>query len=258
MPELGSVTDRLLAAFPAVDGPHSDVATYRLWREPVEGRRYVLSLNGQEVQRVALPGSMLDWVLMDLTRTAVAREERFIAIHAGVVSSDSRAVLLPAAPSSGKTTTVAGLVRAGMSYLSDEVAFVDRERVHPFPRPLVMDPASVEAVAGLAEDLPPVYAAFRDRWFHVSPDDLRAGAVGGPASLAVIVSPRYVAGAGTTLRPLSRAEGLMALAEHAFDLRGSPENTMSDLRALCERIPGYELQIGDLGEAVEIVTALLR
>lgn len=252
--------DRLLSAFPEPAVVPAGVPTYVLWREDDGEVPFSLSVDEQSVQRVEHPGSMVDWLVMDVTRKAVECADGSVPLHAAVASRHGHAILLPAAPSSGKTTTVAGLARAGLSYLSDEVGLVslDEDLVHPFARPLVMDPASVAAVEGLAEDLPEAYAAFRGRWYHVAPDDLRPGACGGSAVPSAIVTPRYVRGGSTVARPLSKAETLFALAEHAFDLPRSGQRGMERLRELSLRVPGYELETGDLSEAVAVVVELLR
>lgn len=260
--EAGFVLDRLLASFPEVPVvPGRATPTYALWEDAgEEGRPFTLTLDGGQIQRVEHAGSMVDWLLIDVTRRAVERSEGYVSIHAGVVSSDGRAIILPAEPSSGKTTTVAGLVRAGFSYLSDEVALVRLAdaRVCPFPRSLVMDARSVEAVSGLRDQLPDAYDGFRGRWFHVAPEDLRPEPTGDTADVAWIIAPRYSEGAETSLRRLSRAQTLFILAEHAFDLARSPAGGLAVLRDLALRVPGYELTIGDLGSAVDVVSQLVE
>ncbi|HKP71094.1 MAG TPA: hypothetical protein VJV05_17535 [Pyrinomonadaceae bacterium] len=59
----------------------------------------------------------------------------WVFIHAGVVASNGRAIIIPGDSFSGKTTLVQELVRAGAEYYSDEYAVLDQEGlVHPFPR----------------------------------------------------------------------------------------------------------------------------
>src|SRR4051812_20838647 len=60
-----------------------------------------------------------------------------IFLHAGVVASAGRALLLPGRSFSGKTTLVTELMRAGATYYSDEFAVLDADGlVHPYPKPL--------------------------------------------------------------------------------------------------------------------------
>src|SRR5262245_25904362 len=117
--DIGPVVERLLGGFSDDDATDDDVPTYSLTHrlDPAsdEERRlrpYELVHDGRSVQRVANPGSMLEWVIIDSTRRAVRDDERFVAVHAGVVSSGGHAVLMPAPPDSGKTTLTAGLTLA--------------------------------------------------------------------------------------------------------------------------------------------------
>jgi hypothetical protein len=167
-------------------------------------------------------------------------------------------VVLPAAPDSGKTTTVAALTVAGFSYMTDEVALLHLETgmAHPFARPLLMEPGSVEVVRGLQEKLPDEYECFRARLYHVAPDDLRPHAVGTPSPIRYVISPRYRMGSRTTLKPMTRAETLYLLGENSFNLDRVGSAGISTLRTVAEAAPGYRLEIGDLRSAVECVQGL--
>ena len=65
-------------------------------------------------------------------------------MHAGAIEWRDRVVLLPGVSNAGKSTLVAGLVRAGARYLTDEAACLDHETlvVRPFPKAIALDPGS--------------------------------------------------------------------------------------------------------------------
>ena len=257
--------DRLLGPF-RTDGADGGGPVYALTRgtsgskPPAEGAWYELFLDGDSIQRVANPGSMVDWLVADLSRRAIESTDRFVAVHAGVVSLDGLAAVLPAAPGAGKTTLTAGLTRAGFSFLSDEVAAIDPEtaRVHPFPRPILMDTTSMDVLDGLRDRLPPVYEGFRLQRFHLAPDDLRIGALGDPCRIGVIVAPAYGRGTETRLEPMGRAETLMHLANCTFNLDRFRGEGFEALARVASDCPGYRLAIGDLRSAISVVSDLLR
>jgi hypothetical protein len=257
LPSASFVFDRLFSSFPEIP-PTEGIPTYRLSRSASDGRKFALDLDGQPLQRVDRAGSMVDWLIGEITRKAVALTDGFVAIHAGAASWRGRAVVLPAAPDSGKTTTVAALIEAGFSYLSDELALLHLETgiAHPFPRPLLMEPGSVEVVRGLQAKLPDEYECFRARLYHVAPDDLRPHAVGAPSPVSYVISPRYRMGSTTTLTPMTRAETLYVLGENSFNLDRVGSAGVSTLRRIAEGAPGYRLEIGDLRSAVECVIGL--
>src|SRR5204862_2040420 len=87
LPDVGRFLERLLAPF-LVAGPNGsgfdDALTYTLTHRLSPGadmertvNRYELFQNATSIQRVAHPGSMVDWVILDSTRRAVQAAERF-------------------------------------------------------------------------------------------------------------------------------------------------------------------------------------
>jgi hypothetical protein len=256
VPGIGDVLDRLLAPFTSRDtGGRS--STYVLRDRGPDGR-YALDLNRGPVQRVRHAGSMIDWLVAHITRSVIDRADGIVAIHAGVVAVNGRAVILPGHPDAGKSTTVAGLVRSGFSYLTDEAALlrIDHPFVLPFPRPLMLEQGSID-VLELNGELPLEYDAFRKRMHHVAPDDLRPRAVGAPAPVGYVVAPRYRPGATTELIALSPAETLFLLARNAFNLPHVGREGFAALERLARSVPGYRLDIGHLPSAVEAVRELI-
>ena len=253
------VLGRLLASFPPVT-PRPEMPTYSLAWVGGERKPLVLDLDGCTIQEVEHAGSMVDWLVGDITRKAVSCAAGFVAVHAGVVSWNDRAVLLPARPDEGKTTTVAGLARAGFSFLSDELALLHlvSDLVHPFPRPLGMEASSLEVLDGLRAETPSQYADFRRRTHHIAPDDLRPNVLGVACSVAFVVVPRYQEGTGTTLSPMTKAETLFVLGENSLNLESAGSEGFATLGRIATKAPGYRLEIGDLTLAVDAVRRLFE
>ncbi len=262
----GRVVERLLAPFvqPAAGEPVSTYTlTHRLSPGLEEERRiycYELFQDGDSIQRVPNPGSMLDWVILDSTRRAVEGTDRYLAVHAAVASLAGRAVLMPAPPDSGKTTLVAGLTRAGFQFLGDEVALIEPETalVHPYLRPLLIEPTSMPVLDGLASDLPFFYEGFRGLRYHVAAEDLRAGAIGAPGPIAFVVFPAYRPGSDTELRPMSRAAALIRIAEQSFNQPVMGRLGARTLFDVVGRAQCFDLPIDDLGDAIRAVRGLFE
>lgn len=257
--EVAPVLDRLLASFsdPAEGG--RPVPTYTLTHRVSPGteedrrrRPYELFHDGESVQRVSNPGSMLDWVIIDSTRRAVREDERFVAVHAGVVSLHERAVLMPAPPDSGKTTLTAGLTRAGFDFLGDEVALLDPETgwVHPYPRPLLIEPRSMGVLDGLASELSPEHEALRHLRYQVAAEDLRTGSMGAACPVALVVLPTYRPASATRLQPISRATAMVRLAEQTFNRRRMGARGITTLGRVVTEAACYGLTVGDLATAI--------
>lgn len=260
--DAGEVIRRLLAHFRVgghADGGPAYVLTKRETTAAIGGRELPFELlkEGSSVQQVTHPGSMLDWLIADLSQQAVMSTP-LLSVHAGVVALGGQALVLPAPPDAGKTTLTVGLTRSGFSFLSDEVAAIDADTslVHPFPRPILMDPESMEVVPGLMERLPEAYESFRLRRYHVAPDDLRPGALGDPCPIRFVVSPRYKATGPTQLAPLSRAEALHLLAQQCFNFERLGRRGLDALVSVVRGADCYRLMIGDLSSAVAAIEDL--
>ncbi len=189
--------------------------------------------------------SFLDALPTALNQIAAA-STACIALHAGCVRSPAReVVLLPATSGHGKTTLTAALVQAGWDYGTDEAVGVRTGSLATvtYPKPLVLD-ATSRAVLGLGEAASP----------NVLPGELRADVTilvdsAGPVDRVVL--PRYEAGAATSLsEPLEPREAVIAVLEHALNLRLVGESGLVALCQLAERVPVQRLVHGDVHEAV--------
>lgn len=194
-------------------------------------------------------------LLWQVNREAIRRTTGHLLLHASVAEHGGVAVLLPAAMESGKSTLVAGLVQAGLRYLTDETAAIDLASldVRPFPRSISLDPGSWPLLPGLRPRHAPDLASFSAAQWAVDPRTLRADAIGQPCPPAMVVTPRFRRGAATHLQPLSRAEALQVLVEQTFNLHHLGRSGFEALGAIARRSDCYRLVMGDLGRAVEVL-----
>jgi hypothetical protein len=219
---------------------------------------FELLVDGETIQRPPSPGSMLDWLIIDMTTNAVTNTADLVCVHASAAALDGRAIVLPAPPEHGKSTTVAGLVRAGWDLLTDEAALIDPrdDLLHPFPRPMMLSEMSIAALPGLADSLPASYEAFRRLDYHLTADDLRPGAIGSPARVAFVVFPSYAPGRTTALVPLARSEALMEMLRGTFNLERVGGRGVETLGRVVSSAVCYRLHIGELEPAVELIRGL--
>ena len=112
-----------------------------------------------------------------------------LLFHSGAVEADGTGVLLPGASGSGKSTLTAGLVRAGLGYLTDELAALHMTsgKLVPYPKPITVKPGSFAALADIGPDASrrPDRARGRarsGRWRSGRARDVRSGHPACPAS----------------------------------------------------------------------------
>lgn len=184
---------------------------------------------------------------------------RYLLLHASAAVHDGRAVAFPAAMESGKTTLVAGLVRCGFEYLTDEAVAIDPETlaVHPFPKALSIDPGSWGVLADLRPELDEEAQAFERVQWQVPVDDIRPGARAAPAPIGHFVFPRYDPDGPTELVPMRRSEAFQVAGENAFNLRAHGRQGFHTLAEAVRRAECHRLAVSDLDQACELVTDLL-
>ena len=98
------------------------------------GEEFQLLVDGEVMASASRPESLAAHVVHFLDGAVVERLTGLCAVHSGIVQWNGRALLLPGATHSGKSSLVAELLRRGATCFSDEFALIDAEgRAHPYP-----------------------------------------------------------------------------------------------------------------------------
>jgi hypothetical protein len=248
--QLSAFFRRFLAPFEVTTT--QDGALYELRHEPGTEKAWAVYLDGGSLSRGRTPSLILEHTLWDVSTKAIGSEHGCLAVHAAAASWRGAGIVMPAPPESGKSTLVAGLTRAGGSYLSDEAALIEpgTQLLHPFPRSLWLARPSFEAVFP-GEPFPTRWTTGRE--FHVRPADLRPRAIGRPCPVGLVIAPRFVRGGPTSLEPIPRAEALTTLARNAFHLDRFAGSGIELLGRVVEGATCFRLTYGDLTSAVAAV-----
>lgn len=198
----------------------------------------------------------LEWALLDGATACLGR--RHLLFHAGAVAHAGRGIIFPASSGSGKTTLTAALVAEGFALCSDEIAMIDLEtaRLRPFARSLRLRAASRAILAARYPRF--TAAAVRRAWdadapWHLRPPDAAWSAA--PVPTRLIIFPRYLRGARASLTPLTRAQALPPLLQHALNARQLGRGGMARAVDLVQRADAFALTIGD---DLPAVVALVR
>jgi len=240
-----AIMDRIEGVLP----PHAKPA-----RGPRVGRLYSLIVSGTEVgsrirrfsilygDTARLAGSkntdtVLEALERDLQIYVAEKARRRVFVHAGVVSWQGKAIVIPGRSMSGKTTLVKALVEAGATYYSDEYAvFDERGRVHPYLKPM-----SVRENGGGSPK-------------RILPEALGGTSGAKPLPVGLVVATSYREGARWRPRRLLPGRAVMALLNHTVSVRRKPERALTTLR----QVVGDALVLkGARGEAAEIAENLL-
>ena len=229
---------------PAPVPAQADRAGYRLRPAPGQDGRWLLELDGRPLHGPAALEAVHRHLLWHANHRAIGDERTWLVLHAGAVAGDGGAVALPGPPDAGKSTLTAALCRRGLRYVTDEAVALDGDAtVHPYPKPLTLDPRSlalldVPAGTAVAGHLPPTAVG------AVAPE---------PVPLTAVVLPERRPGAGATLERLDPAEAALALAGATFNLPATGDVGLAALADVAARVPVHRLVLDDLHEAAQLV-----
>jgi hypothetical protein len=213
-----------------------------------------LYIDDLPVLEEATRASVLDRVVWEVNQGVIRTRPHVLLLHAAAVELDGRAIVISARSGSGKSTLAAALVRAGWRYLTDEaVAFNPESRsVEPYPKPIALR----QDVWSLFPELGPMPStACRcvSSVRYVHPAEL-GGSVGDPSTPDMVILPCRVPTSTARMRPLSRAEAAMSLAEQAFSFLDSGAEALRVLARLLQGCDCHRLEYDDLGDAVALIS----
>jgi hypothetical protein len=202
-------------------------------------RRYYLLYEGaSRVVRTLDRDELLDRLASTIRLIVAERTSECLFVHAGVVGWGGRAILIPGATFTGKTSLVTELIRAGATYYSDDCALLDQQGlVHPYPGALSI---REQATA---------------RQTRRTPEEMGAAVGGEPLPVGVVAFLHYARGATWRPRPLSPARALLALLGHTSGVQARPLAAMEILKRAIRRAT---VVAGARGEAAATAKLLLH
>jgi hypothetical protein len=251
--------DGIARPFAALASTDAGEHQYEVVADPSRAGAFAIRLGDEHIGSAIDSADAATVLAHDVTRRALATSA-CLALHAGgVCSTNGATILLPGDAGAGKTTIVAGLLRQGMEYVTDEAFAVDRDSgdVVPYPKPLSMKAGASALFPELvtAGALPTDGAGWAER--QVAPRALGADAARSPGAIAFVVFPRRRAGSTTQLEPLRRAEAVLTVAQQTFAFAARARENLELLAAIVGGATCYRLTIGDLDAAVARLTELV-
>ena len=185
-----------------------------------------------------------------------------LLLHAGVVETGGRAVILPAMPGSGKSTLTAALANRGFRLLSDEfgvVRFSDGQLL-PLLRPVALKNESIDVIAKFAPQarIGPRFPKTRKGTVaHMAPDEHSIARRHEPARPALIVFPRYDPSVDCVVEPEKRSRAFTRLSVNSFNYEMLGPQAFDAVARLIESCAVYRLAYRDLDRAIAAIRELM-
>ena len=190
-------------------------------------------------------------LLYELTLAIARGVRRWPVFHAAGLAWGENGLVLAGVSGAGKSTLTSRLLALGADFLSDELVALspDGGVMVGFPRPIVLKDGG-RALA------PGVLAALRGAPSAPEPDgavrlypaglDRREGAI--PARPRIVAFPRFVAGAPTTRRTISRAAAIYRLLPGLMNASRFADRGLAAVGGALSGVEAVTLEYGD-GEA---------
>ncbi|MGY6277113.1 HprK-related kinase A [Methylomonas sp. MgM2] len=180
---------------------------------------------------------------------------QYLIIHAAVVERYGKALILPGAPGSGKSTLCASLINSGWRLLSDELTLIDcvTGNIVPVPRPVSLKNQSIEIIRKTYPQCifsPIVRDTLKGEVSLMKPPASAVLLADQIASPCLVVFPNYGEGVDLVVKNVSRGEAFMRLADLSFNYSTLGYQGFDVLAGLIARCRAYDfVYSGDFNQA---------
>jgi HprK-related kinase A len=267
VPQLVPVLRHLYNDYPLLPAKRErsfHVRVERQWQFLPKPRRVVRFLVDGRAPHADMPlyqaPAVLEW---GINLVIALRYHCFLMLHAAVVEREGFALVLPAAPGSGKTTLCAALIHRGWRLLSDEFGIVRPGTIDflPIPRPMPLKNESIPLIQDFAPEAswgPVIPNTRKGTIRHLRPSraDIDQSAV--PAPLRWVVFPQWRANAALDLRQIPPVEGFARIASNAFNYEMLGHEGFSTVKSLINACGCFTLEYSRLDDAISVLDAMVR
>jgi len=180
---------------------------------------------------------------------------QYLKLHAAVLEKNGKALVMPAAPGSGKSTLCAALMLRGWRLLSDEHALVSLQDASLIPvcRPVSLKNESIDVIKKFEPTAvfgPMCEDTHKGTVVHMQPDSRSVELDGESAKPGWLVFPKYVPEAETRLTERIKETAFLKAGDQSFNYSLLGVKGFEVMSKLVEASDCYNFSYSNLDEAV--------
>lgn len=181
---------------------------------------------------------------------------QYLKLHAAVLEKNGKALVMPGAPGSGKSTLCAALSLRGWRLLSDEHALISIEdnMLVPVCRPVSLKNQSIQVIRDFEPSViygPMCEDTHKGTVVHMKPDSHALEMDDSPAKPGWIVFPKYVPDGDTRLTERIRETSFLGAGDQSFNYSLLGIKGFHAMSRLIEESQCFNFSYSDLDEAVD-------
>lgn len=187
----------------------------------------------------------------------------FYRLHAACLSLNGQAVILPAAPDTGKTTLTLALLQRGFKLLSDDVTLIKYGdcRIRCFPRSACIHenlPAHFKELRDFENSMDFFIDAEGERVCYVPLNNIFKGCYSEEAIPSKIFFLKRDEGRSVELKPIKKSSAVFGLLRNAVSYHSEDIKKIMDLLSeVANMSETYVLEYGDFKDAADFIFNLM-
>ena len=234
-------------------------AHFAIRHRPDDKTPWVLRHDDTPTLRGEFLRELIDTLVGEVLRHLIRENRQSIALHAGLVSDERGALLLPAVSGSGKTLISAWFTHQGFHYHTDEAVLINLSdgRVHAFSRPLSVKSHGLAAFGELLDLTENAEHIIRSRNATLIPRHLlNPKPVPAIPPLRAIIFPTFEPKRPPEMVPISSAEAGMSMMCSNVNARNLVQHGFGYVTRLVREVPSFRLNYRSYNELPELLAAL--
>ena len=220
---------------------------------------WILRHDDTPTLKVEFLRELVDTLVGEVLRHLIRENRQSIALHAGLVSDDRGALLLPAISGSGKTLISGWFTRQGYHYHTDEAVLINlaNGQVHAFSRPLSVKSHGLKAFGELLDLTQNGAHIIRSRNATLIPRQLlNPQPIPEIPPLRAIIFPTFEPKRPPEMVPISSAEAGMSMMCSNVNARNLAQHGFGYVTRLVREVPSFRLNYRNYDELPDLLAAL--